>query len=471
MKKRIGIIISITCVILNTVCYAQEYHADCNIIQKEDNNQQWYMYNGLKLYYDTSEINNIWWTGKEYIYRDIFNRGLYKKSEDMLNWENMQETDGLDRITTLSTYTYDIHYWGGKYIVYNRLYEGGGDLTASVDRGLTIALRPVLVLDDNFNIINEVTFDDPITAVSYVDGKYYIRTQDYTNYKETGNPNNTIYTSSDAVTWIVDESLTEVPLGNVNGFKLIQDGSLQNGEMPYVYNIKEVTKDSINNIISRKSIVYEEGILNGLKTDNNMFISFDDYSDEPSNKFKFSLDGVYWLDVPYPEYLRLCDIYPDMQSTDYTEHVYNYIDLNDKILFQTQYRLFEYDKNELAETWYNTFGNTQTYVELNDILLGFETAPVIENDYMLVPMRFLFEQMGAEVEWDQETQTATATMDNTKVSFSINDINAEVDGENATMDVPARLINEKTMVPLRFLSEKMGYTVTWEEATRTAVIE
>ena len=67
---------------------------------------------------------------------------------------------------------------------------------------------------------------------------------------------------------------------------------------------------------------------------------------------------------------------------------------------------------------------------------------------MLVPMRFLFEQMGAEVEWDQESMTATATM-----------------------DVPARLINEKTMVPLRFLSEKMGYTVTWEEATRTAVIE
>lgn len=62
-------------------------------------------------------------------------------------------------------------------------------------------------------------------------------------------------------------------------------------------------------------------------------------------------------------------------------------------------------------------------------------------------------------------------MDNTEVSFSINDINAEVNGTAATMDVPARLINDKTMVPLRFLSEKMGYTVTWNEATRTAVIE
>ena len=66
--------------------------------------------------------------------------------------------------------------------------------------------------------------------------------------------------------------------------------------------------------------------------------------------------------------------------------------------------------------------------------------------------------MGADVEWNQETQTATATMNNTAVAFSINDTNAEVNGTAATMDVPARLINDKTMVPLRFLSEEMGYT-------------
>ena len=111
------------------------------------------------------------------------------------------------------------------------------------------------------------------------------------------------------------------------------------------------------------------------------------------------------------------------------------------------------------------------YVVMNNNVLGFETPPVIEDDHTLVPMRFLFEQMGADVEWNQETQTATATMNNTAVAFSINDTNAEVNGAAATMDVPARLINDKTMVPLRFLSEEMGYTVTWDESTRTAVIE
>ena len=99
-------------------------------------------------------------------------------------------------------------------------------------------------------------------------------------------------------------------------------------------------------------------------------------------------------------------------------------------------------------------------------------------------MRFLFEQMGADVNWNEETQTATATVpidtnrqmrtfSNEKeksVTFSIDDTTATVNGETATMDVPARLVNDKTMVPLRFLSENLGYNVEWDEATNTAII-
>ena len=79
--------------------------------------------------------------------------------------------------------------------------------------------------------------------------------------------------------------------------------------------------------------------------------------------------------------------------------------------------------------------------------------------------------MGADVEWNQETQTATATLNNTAVTFAIDDTEAEVNNTPATMDVPARLINGKTMVPLRFLSENLGYKVDWDETSRTAIIE
>lgn len=124
------------------------------------------------------------------------------------------------------------------------------------------------------------------------------------------------------------------------------------------------------------------------------------------------------------------------------------------------------------------------YIKLNDKILGFSQPPIIENDRTLVPMRFLFEQMGAEVEWDNTTQTATATVpispdtqmstfnnaEEKSVTFSINDTTATVNGESATMDVPARLVNDKTMVPLRFLSENLGYNVEWDATTNTAII-
>ena len=123
-------------------------------------------------------------------------------------------------------------------------------------------------------------------------------------------------------------------------------------------------------------------------------------------------------------------------------------------------------------------------VRLNNTVLGFSTPPVMEEDRMLVPMRFLFEQMGAEVKWDENTQTATATVPVSadaqlrtfgaetakSVTFAIDNTTATVNGATAEMDVPARLVNDKTMVPLRFLSENLGCTVDWDEATNTAII-
>ena len=111
------------------------------------------------------------------------------------------------------------------------------------------------------------------------------------------------------------------------------------------------------------------------------------------------------------------------------------------------------------------------YVILDGELLAFEEIPVRENDSLLVPMRFLFEQMGAEVDWDQPTKTATAALAGNAVTFSIDSLNATVNEAPQKMDVPARLVNDTTMIPLRFLSENLGYTVTWDQEAQTAFIE
>ena len=79
--------------------------------------------------------------------------------------------------------------------------------------------------------------------------------------------------------------------------------------------------------------------------------------------------------------------------------------------------------------------------------------------------------MGAEVDWNDETQTATVTQNNTAIAFAINEADADINGQTVTMDVPAQLINGKTMVPVRFLSENLGYTVEWDDENRIITIE
>lgn len=110
-------------------------------------------------------------------------------------------------------------------------------------------------------------------------------------------------------------------------------------------------------------------------------------------------------------------------------------------------------------------------VKYRDTYLAFEQPPVVQDDRTLIPIRFLFEQMGADVGWNQETQTATVSQNNTAIAFAINETDADINGQTVTMDVPAQLINGKTMVPVRFLSENLGYTVDWDGENRIITIE
>lgn len=109
-------------------------------------------------------------------------------------------------------------------------------------------------------------------------------------------------------------------------------------------------------------------------------------------------------------------------------------------------------------------------VKLNETFLAFKEPPVIENDRTLIPIRFLFEQMGADVDWDAELMAATVSKDDTAVTFGIDNAEAKVNGRKVKMDVPAQLINGKTMVPVRFLSESLGYDVDWDAENRIITI-
>src|SRR5688500_15446371 len=85
--------------------------------------------------------------------------------------------------------------------------------------------------------------------------------------------------------------------------------------------------------------------------------------------------------------------------------------------------------------------------------------PTYRNGRVLVPLRGVFEEMGAYVQWNPGTQMVTATKGDTDVRLKIGDRQGIVNGRTVMMDVPATLVNGRTLVPLRFLSESLGAQV------------
>ncbi len=93
--------------------------------------------------------------------------------------------------------------------------------------------------------------------------------------------------------------------------------------------------------------------------------------------------------------------------------------------------------------------------------IAFDVEPKIVKSRTLVPMRTMFENLGLTVSWDEITKTAQGTNADSTISFTIGSDKAQINGQESLMDVSASIIQGKTMIPLRFLSENMGYKVVW----------
>lgn len=126
----------------------------------------------------------------------------------------------------------------------------------------------------------------------------------------------------------------------------------------------------------------------------------------------------------------------------------------------------------------------------NDFVVTIDGEPIIFNDTFgypfinknsrtIIPLRFISENMGYDVSWDNPTQTATIKNDDTTVTIKIGDTMATVNGKKVPMDIQdgkvvdtkAVLLKDRTYVPLRFVSETLGATIEYKRGVNVNIID
>ncbi len=98
------------------------------------------------------------------------------------------------------------------------------------------------------------------------------------------------------------------------------------------------------------------------------------------------------------------------------------------------------------------------------------TVPILMNGRTLLPVRAVVEEIGGAVKWEEETQTAILTYGDNEILLTIDSPTAYLNGEPRTLDVAPALINDRTMLPIRFIAESFDFDVAWSEQTQTVTI-
>jgi hypothetical protein len=101
---------------------------------------------------------------------------------------------------------------------------------------------------------------------------------------------------------------------------------------------------------------------------------------------------------------------------------------------------------------------------------GRGTVPVIIDDRTLMPIRAVIENLGGEVSWGESEEKVSIQLNGNVIELWIGKNSARINGAEKSMDISPQIINERTMLPLRFISENLGCQVNWDENTKKIII-
>lgn len=183
----------------------------------------------------------------------------------------------------------------------------------------------------------------------------------------------------------------------------------------------------------------------------------------------FSLNNVTYMKVKQKDTLVILmkpnDEYYNKKESEEKQEEIQQPQQEEKTQSNTQTKQSEQQTQSTPQPQNNTIS-----VVIDGQALVTNVAPQSINGRTMVPMRSIFEALGATVTWNADTKQAVATKGNKKVTLTLNSATAYINGEAKTLEAPAISYNGSTLVPARFVAEAFGATVTWDNATKTVNI-
>ena len=110
-------------------------------------------------------------------------------------------------------------------------------------------------------------------------------------------------------------------------------------------------------------------------------------------------------------------------------------------------------------------------ITVDGVQLKTDQPPAMIQGRVMLPLRAIFEALGASVNWDSKSQTVTGFKEDTTVVLKMKSKVATINGKSVTLDVPAQILRGRTMVPVRFVSEALGQDVDWNSVNQTVTIQ
>ena len=109
-------------------------------------------------------------------------------------------------------------------------------------------------------------------------------------------------------------------------------------------------------------------------------------------------------------------------------------------------------------------------VSIDGRAINTDKLAIMENGRILVPLRHVAEALGADIEWNADSYTATFTRAGDTVKLTIGSTVAQINGVDTNIDTPAMIVNQRTLIPVRFVAEAFAQKVEWDEPNRTVKI-